>query len=131
VNTGYKRGFIMSSGSFFGKIFRAMGRALDWLTGSDDEKLRAARSRGQYSGGNVEIEQDEIKGEEKIRSEEERYSTEFDVWEEIDSYRMTFWFGSKMARYMTKSKKREEKLRKELEELDRRREEEKRQKGEG
>jgi hypothetical protein len=120
----------MSSGSFFGTIFGTIGKALDWLTGADDERLRAARSRGQYSGDNVEVERDESKGQVNIQSEEGRYSTEFDVWEEIDSYRMTFWFGNKMARYMSRSKKREQKLIKELEELDRKREEEKRRKGE-
>lgn len=118
----------MSSGSFLGKIFRSIGKAISWVIGDEDEKLRAAR--GRYSGDKEEVEWDEEKGRIKRRSEAERYATEFDIWDEIDSFRTTFWFGSRMARLMSKSRRRDAKLMKELDELDRQKEEEKRRQGE-
>lgn len=120
----------MSSGSFWGTIFRSIGKAVSWVIGEEDEKLRAARARGRYSGEKMEVERDEEEGRTKKRSEAEHYATEYDIWDEIDSFRTTFWFGSRMARLMSKSRRRDAQLMKELEELDRQKEEEKREKGE-
>ena len=118
--------------AFFKTIFNGLSKALDWLSGKEDEKLRAARARSAGGGEPLETDEEEEKGSEwkKRRSELERYEGEFDVWEEIDTFRTTFWFGSKVGKYLARPNKTDDKLKKELEELDRKREEEKRRKGE-
>ena len=115
--------------AFIKTIFKSIGKAINWIS-SDDERLRVARAKGQ-NAGNIE---DNKGGESQERiqeeSEEERYAEKYDVWDEIDSYRTTFWFGSKMGRMMSRSRRQGEKLEKELDELDRKRQAEK-EKGEG
>lgn len=115
--------------AFFKTVFKSIGKAFDWIS-ADDDRLRAARARGQNAGDTGDKKGEEIQAETEKRSKEERYIEEYDVWEEIDSYRTTFWFGSKVGRMMSRSRKRGEKLEKELEELDRKRQAEK-EKGEG
>ena len=115
--------------AFFKTVINSLGRALDWISG-EDEKLKAARVRGQKQGDTEVGVEEKALEEEKRRSAEDRYVSEFDVWEEIDSYRMNFWFGSKVGRMMSRSRKRGDQLEKELEELDRKRQHEK-EKGEG
>jgi hypothetical protein len=115
--------------AFFKTVFKSIGKALDWIS-ADDDRLRAARARGQNAGDTDNKKENESQVETDKRSEEERYADEYDVWEEIDSYRTTFWFGSKVGRMMSRSRKRGEKLEKELEELERKRQMEK-EKGEG
>jgi hypothetical protein len=112
--------------SFLKTIFRPIGKAISWIMGGDEERLRAARARAQKEGeSHVEKASiNESKEQVNKKSGPERYADEFNVWEEIDSYRTTFWFGSKMGRMMSRSRRREEQLEKELEELDRKREEE-------
>jgi hypothetical protein len=113
--------------AFFKTIFKSIGKALDWISG-EDERLRAARARGQ-GAGEVEAKNVEDSREENDRrNEEKRFADEYDVWEEIDSYRTTFWFGSKVGRMMSRSRKQGEKLEKELDELERKREIEKEKK---
>lgn len=115
--------------AFFKTVVDGLNKALDWLSGKEDEKLRAARARS-VGGGAPPLTEEE--GAEKVGkwSETEGYVSEYDIWEEIDSYRTTFWFGSKVGKYLARSRKTDDKLKKELEELDRKREEEKRRKGE-
>ena len=115
--------------AFLKTIFKAIGKAIDWIS-SDDERLRAARARGKIAVNIGDEPGDENEEGAVEQSEEKRYASEYDVWEEIDSYRTTFWFGSKMGRMMPRSRKRGEKLEKELEELERKRQAEK-EKGEG
>ena len=114
--------------AFFKTIFKSIGKAINWIS-SDDERLRAARARA-LNAGNTEDDKEGSEEPTKKQSSEERYTEEYDVWDEIDSYRTTFWFGSKMSRMMIRSRKRGDKLEKELEELDRKRQAEK-EKGEG
>ena len=113
---------------FFKTVFKSIGKALDWIS-SDDERLRAARARRQNEGDTDDKNGEEIKAEKDKRREEDRYVDEYDVWDEIDSYRTTLWFGSKIGKMMSRSRKRSDKLEEELEELDRKRQMEK-QKGE-
>jgi hypothetical protein len=116
---------------FLKKIFRALDKAISWLAGGEDERLRAARTRGQKVDDAKGLEPEKNEEADDNRSEVERYYEEFNVWDEIDSYRTTFWFGSRVGRLLSKSRRRGEQLEKELEELDRKKEEEKRKRGEG
>ena len=116
--------------AFFKTVINSLGRALDWISG-EDERLKAARTRGQQQG-DIEVgRKEETLDEEKRQSAEDRYVSEYDVWEEIDSYRMNFWFGSKVGRMMSRARKRGDELEKELDELDRKRQEKEQKKGEG
>jgi len=127
----------MSTGSFFKTIFGSLNKAVDWIT-ADDEKLKRARARAMKAGESV-IEED-IKNKDRKdtavalekdeKDEVESFSEQYNVWEEIDSYRMTFWFGNRMGKYLSRTRTKDAKLKKELDELDRKREEEK-MKGEG
>ena len=114
---------------FFKTVFKSIGKALDWIS-SDDERLRAARARRQNEGDTDGKNGEEIQAEIDKRREEDRYVDEYDVWDEIDSYRTTLWFGSKVGKMMSRSRKRSEKLEEELKEADRQRQMEK-EKGEG
>ena len=113
---------------FFKTVFSSIGKALDWIS-SDDERLRVARARRQNEGETDDKNGEEIQAEIDKRREEDRYVDEYDVWDEIDSYRTTLWFGSKVGKMMTRSRKRSEKLEEELKEVDRQRQMEK-EKGE-
>jgi hypothetical protein len=116
--------------SIFRTVFNGFNRALDWISG-EDEKLRAARDRGKPEGSIDGGQENRFLDEKEKLSVEERYTSEFDIWEEIDSYRTTFWFGSKVSRMMARSRRREKELEKELDELDRKRQEKEQMKGEG
>lgn len=116
--------------SFFRSVFNGFNRALDWISG-EDEKLHAARTRGNAQGNVVGGQEEKVFDEEEKRSAEDRYISEYDVWEEIDSYRTTFWFGSKVSRMISRSRRRGEELEKELDELDRKRREKEQMEGEG
>ena len=116
--------------AFFKSIFNGLNRALDWISG-EDEKLRSARARGNPQGSVENGQEDRVLDKKEKQTAEERYVSEFDVWEEIDSYRSTFWFGSKVSRMISRSKRRGEELEKELEELDRKRREKEQMEGGG
>lgn len=115
--------------AFFKTVLNALSKALDWISG-EDEKLRAARAKGQKPDNAVGVREEEVLDEKERQSAEERYFSEYDIWEEIDSYRTTFWFGSKVGRMMTRARRRGDQLEKELEELERKRQMEK-EMGEG
>jgi hypothetical protein len=113
----------MSIRSILKTIFWPINRAADWIT-ADDEKLRQARARAMTKGEPLErpVKDEKEKGWAGIEEEgdeSEKFTHEYDVWEEIDSYRMTFWFGSKLGKYMTKSHKSD--LREKLEALEKKR----------
>lgn len=116
--------------AFFKTVLNSLGRVLDWISG-EDEKLRAARARGQEQGDAEVGREEKALREEKRQSAEDRYVSEFDVWEEIDSYRMNFWFGSKVGRMISRSRRRGDQLEKELDELDRKRREKEQMEGKG
>jgi hypothetical protein len=116
--------------AFFKTVLNSLSRALDWISG-EDEKLRAARARGKSAGDSEVKNLEDSQEEADIRNQEKRFADEYDVWEEIDSYRTTFWFGSKVGRMMSRSRKRGDQLEKELDELDRKRREKEQMKGEG
>jgi hypothetical protein len=123
----------MSLRSIFKTIFWPINKAVDWIT-ADDEKLRQARTRAMTGRGPLERptkgkkEKDRIDFKEEEEDREE-FSHEYDVWEEIDSYRTTFWFGSKLGKYMSRSRKSD--LREKLEALEKKRAEDERKKEEG
>ena len=129
----------MSTGSFFKALLGPLNKVANWIT-ADDEKLQRARARAMEAGeavieGDVKNKAKDNKNaagavDEGEKEEVERFVDEFSVWEEIDSYRTTFWFGSKMGKYLSRSRTRDKKLKQELDELERKREEE-RMKGEG
>lgn len=98
------------------KMFGGITRATNWLT-ADDEKLREARAR--HLG---DLDEPETGAEDKFKDEQTRLADNFDVWEEIDNMRTSFFFG----RYLSRKIKmpRSDKLKKELEELDRKKQEE-------
>ena len=117
----------MGFGSTLKKIFSPVGKAVGWLT-KDDEKLRAARSRAL---GGLEIEEPGDAAEDKPgqKSEAERLAEEYNVWEELDTVRMSFWFGGKFARYMARGRRQD--LKEKLERLEQKREEERKKEAEG
>ena len=83
----------------------------------DDPELRAARARH-----NIDI------GEEEASSLEEAKQP-YDAWEDIDNMRRNFFMGS-WASHQVGWRPRHDKLREELEEIERKREEKRRKKGE-
>ena len=101
----------MSTGSFFKGLFGPLNKVANWIT-ADDERLRRARARAMEAGDSV-IEEDN-KGKDKKdtaglldedeKDETERFADEYNVWEEIDSYRTTFWFGSRMGKYLSRAR---------------------------
>ena len=95
---------------FFKKLF---GSSED-----DDAELRAARARH-----GIDLEDDK-KSEKEKSPEDEPY----DVWEDLKEMRLSFWVGSWASRKIRKP--RLDGLKKELEELERKREAEEKEKGE-
>jgi hypothetical protein len=100
--------------SFMKKVFA--------VESEDDAELNAARAR---HGISID-ESDAV----KPKTEKERFAEEYDVWEDIKNIRSTFFIGnwaSKKFRIVG-----EDKVKKQLEELEKKREEEERKsKGEG
>jgi hypothetical protein len=91
------------------------------IGGEDDPEIIAARAR---HGINV----DEV-DEHEHKNEQERFTEEFDVWDEIRNIRMNFFIGnwaSKKFRIIG-----EDKVKKQLAELEKKRDEEGKRKGEG
>ncbi len=86
----------------------------------DDPELRAARARH-----NIDMGDDEEK--EKQRQEEARKP--YDPWEEVDNLRRNFFMGSWASRQLN-WRPRHDKLREELEEIERKREEKRKAKEE-
>jgi hypothetical protein len=81
---------------------------------SDKEVLKAARNR---HGIKVD-EKDEIEAD-KATTEAERFAENFDAWEELKNYRMTFFFGSWITRKFRPIG--EDKVKKQLEALEKKR----------
>ena len=110
--------------SVFKKIFGGIGKAFDWLS-ADDEKLRQAKAR--YMGDRPESDTDI---EDTETDEEQSQVDPYDVWDEIDSMRATFFLGNRMGKMVTRGRRSD--LKEKLEELEKKREEEEsREKGEG
>jgi len=101
--------------SFFKKVF----------TGDieDDAELQMARARHGIKLDDV-IEEDD----EKQKVKKESSTEEYDAWEEIRNMRANFWFGTWTRRKLGIIG--EDKLKKDLEKLEKKREEQRRQKGE-
>ena len=114
----------MGFGSTLKTIFSPVGKVVGWLT-KDDENLRAARARAL---GGPEIGEPGDAAEDKPgqKSEQERLAEQYNVWEEIDSMRMSFWFGGKFGRYMARDRSKE--LKEKLERLEQKRAEERKKK---
>lgn len=98
------------------RMFGGITRATTWLT-SDDEKLRQARAR--HLG---DLDEPETEAEDDFKDEQTRMMDDYNVWEEIDNIRTSFFFG----RYLSRKIKmpRTDKLKKELEELERKKKDE-------
>jgi hypothetical protein len=90
---------------------------------ADEEELNAARRRH----GVVLSEKEKAEADKTI-TEEERFASEYDVWEDIDRYRMTFLIGG----WLTKKFRPigEEKVKRELAKLEKKRQEAARKKAE-
>jgi hypothetical protein len=86
----------------------------------DDAELNAARARH-----GIDISEP---GEHKPKAEQDRFAENYDVWEEIKNIRSNFFIGN----WATKKFRviGEDKVKKQLEELERKREEQQKQKGE-
>ena len=90
----------------------------------DEAALDAARAR---HGVNVNSKQKVEMSEHT--SEAERFGQDYDVWEDIRNYRSNFFVGRWFTRKFHPFG--EDKLKKQLADLEKKREEERRQKGEG
>lgn len=89
----------------------------------DEKELDAARARHGITVDKAEMD--------KARTEQERFAEEYDVWEEIKNYRTNFFVGNWINRkFHTVG---EEKVKKQLEELEKKRQakEAEEKKGEG
>lgn len=88
---------------------------------ADEEELDAMRRRH----GVVLTEKEKVEAN-KAATEAERFAAGYDVWEEVDRYRMTFLIGG----WLTKKFRPigEEKVKRDLEKLEKKRQEEARKK---
>ena len=84
---------------------------------TDDEVLDAARARH-----GVHIDEEAKKEMDKPTTEAERFADNYDAWEELKNYRMTFLFGSWITRKFRPIG--EDKVKKQLEELEKKRRQE-------
>jgi hypothetical protein len=98
---------------FFSTIGSGFKKAYDWVF-QDEEKLRKVKS-GNYAAAETEEEHhDEVK----------EFTERYDAWEEIDNIRMNFFLGSWATKKFKGGIIGEEKVKRELEELERKRAEE-------
>jgi hypothetical protein len=97
--------------SFLKKIFSGAD--------ADDPELKAARAR---HGINPD--------EKDSKEADAKKPVSYDPWEDIRNMRTSFWFGSWAARKIKPGIVGEEKVKKQLAELEKKREEERKQKGE-
>ena len=81
---------------------------------TDEEVLNAARAR---HGVHID-EKDKIEAD-KPTTEAERFADNYDAWEELKNYRMTFFFGSWITRKFRPIG--EDKVKKQLEDLEKKR----------
>jgi hypothetical protein len=98
------------------KMFGGITRATNWLT-PDDEKLRQARAR--HMG---DLDEPETATEDELNDEQAQTEDNYNIWEEIDNVRTNFFFGRYLSRKIMMP--RMDKLKKELEEMERKRQEE-------
>ncbi len=96
--------------------------AIKKIFSADDVGLREARAKHKGSEADPEAEY-------LYEEQQKRFSEKFDVWDEIDDFRTSFFFGRFLSRKF--SMPRSEKLRQELEALEKKKAEERQQKGEG
>jgi hypothetical protein len=101
--------------SFLKKVFAGEG--------ADEKELDAARQRH-----GIAMTQEDKKIANKPMSEMDKFASEYDVWEEIDRYRTTFFVGGWLAKKFHPVG--EEKVKRELEKLEKQRQEEARKKAE-
>lgn len=96
--------------------------AIKKIFSADDVELREARARHADS---------EVDAEAKYLYEEQqkRFSEKYDVWEELDGFRTNFFFGRFLGRKI--SMPRSEKLKQDLEAVEKKKAEERRRNGEG
>jgi hypothetical protein len=100
---------------FFKAIGNGLNKARDWLF-PDEQKIRKVKS-DNYT---------EVPAEEE--GEEKNETTErYDAWEEIDNFRMNFFFGSWATKKFKGGIIGEDKVKKELEELEKKRAEKEKQ----
>jgi hypothetical protein len=81
---------------------------------ADDEALNAARARH-----GIHIDEKEKIEANKPTTEAERFAENYDAWEELKNFRMTFLFGSWITRKFRPVG--EDKVKKQLEELEKKR----------
>ena len=93
------------------------------LSGEDDAELSKQREKHGISTAPKEVILKEVKNEPG--------SKEYDVWEDLRNYRTAFWMGSWATRKFKFRPIGEEKVKKQLEELEKKREEEDSKRGEG
>ena len=93
----------------FKNIGNGLSKARDWVF-ADEEKLRKVQSENYRD---VPAEEDD----EEQKKPDERY----DAWEEIDNFKMNFFLGSWATRKFKGGVIGEDKVKKELEELERKR----------
>jgi len=91
------------------------------LSGEDETELEQLREKHGINTAPREEVLKEIKNEPN--------SPEYDVWEDLRNYRSTFWMGSWATKRFKFRPVGEDKLKKDLEELEKKREEEERKKG--
>ena len=94
---------------FLKAIGNGLNRAHDWLF-PDEEKLRKVKSDNYKDLPVEEDDDDQIEAPER-----------FDAWEEIDNFKMNFFLGSWATRKFKSRIIGEDKVKKELEELERKR----------
>ena len=118
--------------SLFGRITGGIRSAMRWLNSDDDPELRRAREQGKLGGeaiGEKEAKPSRDRDYERLL-ERERKPEPYDVWEEVRNIRTSFFLGSWASRKIKSVHVGEDKLKKELEELEKKREEERRRKEE-
>jgi hypothetical protein len=96
--------------------------AIKKIFSADDAELREARAR--HTGSEVDPEAEYF-----YEEQQKHLSENYDAWEEIDGFRTNFFFGRFLGRKI--SMPRSEKLRQELEALEKKKAEEKQRNGEG
>jgi hypothetical protein len=98
---------------FFSTIGNGIKKAHNWIF-QDEEKLRKVKS-GNYAAVET-VEEEDTKEQEFVKS--------YDAWEEIDNIRMNFFLGGWATKKFKGGIIGEDKVRRELEELEKKRAEE-------
>lgn len=103
------------------KVLRAIGNGIMWIFRDEEKDYRPRKGLKDIYQPEGAANDEEKEGEKKV--------PEYDPWDEIRNLRMNFWMGSWAARKFRPIG--EDKLKEKLAEIEKKREEAKKEKGEG